>query len=254
MVDPGSGGLSSVSCPSASFCVAVDDMGNALTYNGHSWSAPGNIDTAGINPNLVSVSCTSRSFCMAVDDQGDAITYDGHAWSTPTTVAPPSVHFWQVSCGSPSLCVAVAYQDAQAYVYRSGAWSEATIGSSLYGISCASASFCVAIDNANRSRVITYHGTSWGRPVQIDPRYGGLAGLNAVSCTSASFCLATASFDAPAFLYDGSSWKRSNPHVIAPITSISCPSASFCAGVDDQGFAYTYTRGSRRTHHRRGSR
>lgn len=249
-VDPAGNGLSSVSCPSVSFCVAVDGGVNALTYDGHSWSAPVNIDTAGINPGLVSVSCTSSSFCMAVDDQGNAIAYDGHAWSTPTAVGPPSTHFWQVSCGSPSLCVATEYESGRVFMYRSGRWTSATIGASVYGVSCASSSFCVAIDNANQSRVITYHGGGWGKPRPIDPRYGGLQGLNAISCTSASFCVATASADAPAFVYNGSSWKRERPNVIAPITSISCRSASFCAAVDDQGFAYTYTRGSRRAHSR----
>ena len=34
----------SVSCPTASFCAAVDGSGNALTYNGSSWSSPDSID------------------------------------------------------------------------------------------------------------------------------------------------------------------------------------------------------------------
>src|ERR1019366_5208388 len=31
-------GLVSVSCPSATFCMAVDSMGNALSYDGNTWS------------------------------------------------------------------------------------------------------------------------------------------------------------------------------------------------------------------------
>ena len=57
--------LDSVSCPTASFCVAVDGNGNALTRPGRGarWSGPDNIDPiAGI---LTSVSCASPSSCVA---------------------------------------------------------------------------------------------------------------------------------------------------------------------------------------------
>ena len=93
MIDQGAGGfavvLTSVSCPSASFCVAVDNAGNALTYNGSSWSSPSNIDgSSSIN----SVSCPSASFCIAVDNAGNALTYNGSSWSSPrtSTAVPPS--------------------------------------------------------------------------------------------------------------------------------------------------------------------
>ena len=39
-----SGSLTSVSCPTASFCAAVDYDGDVLTYNGSSWSSPESID------------------------------------------------------------------------------------------------------------------------------------------------------------------------------------------------------------------
>src|SRR5450755_4021428 len=45
-IDPSGDGLPSVSCPSASFCVAVDNIGNVLTYDGSSWSAPSVIDSS----------------------------------------------------------------------------------------------------------------------------------------------------------------------------------------------------------------
>ncbi|MCL5445891.1 MAG: hypothetical protein M1350_00485, partial [Actinobacteria bacterium] len=46
-----------------SFCIGVDSEGNALTWNGSSWSSQ---DIDGTN-NLVSVSCPSVFGCMAVD-------------------------------------------------------------------------------------------------------------------------------------------------------------------------------------------
>ena len=92
LIDP-SGYLSSVSCPSPSFCVAVDHSGNAVTYNGASWSAPRSIDP---NEMLMSVSCPSPSFCVAVDNVGLATTYSDGSWLSPKTVSGGA--FDSVSC------------------------------------------------------------------------------------------------------------------------------------------------------------
>jgi hypothetical protein len=70
-IDPNTGSLPSVSCPSATFCVAVDDF-DAFTWNGTSWSQPVSIDLGG-NAYLNSVSCASATFCVAVDESGDAV-------------------------------------------------------------------------------------------------------------------------------------------------------------------------------------
>jgi hypothetical protein len=37
-------GLSTVSCPSARFCMALSDLGEAFAYNGTSWSPPTTIE------------------------------------------------------------------------------------------------------------------------------------------------------------------------------------------------------------------
>src|SRR5664280_410244 len=60
--------LTSVSCATPTFCVAVDWAGNALAYNGTSWSSPVQVDP---NPRfgqdiLTSVSCPTSTFCRAV--------------------------------------------------------------------------------------------------------------------------------------------------------------------------------------------
>src|SRR5690242_14246237 len=85
--------LNSVSCPSSSFCVAVDLRGDAVTYNGTSWTPPAVIEGEKQNPDgtfqshrLTSVSCPSTSFCMAVDENGNAVSYNGTSWSAPADV------------------------------------------------------------------------------------------------------------------------------------------------------------------------
>src|SRR5271168_2586277 len=69
-VDDTSGiSLTSVSCPTTTFCMAIGGGGSYLTYNGSHWSAPGTILAE--DP-VASVSCVSSTFCAAVD-------YDGRA-------------------------------------------------------------------------------------------------------------------------------------------------------------------------------
>jgi hypothetical protein len=96
--------LESVSCPAGtSFCVAVDDAGNALTSTAGVWGA-----AAGIDPGHVvkSVSCPTASFCTAVDDAGNALTYSVGVWSAPVSIDPGHV-LNSVSCSAVSFCAAV---------------------------------------------------------------------------------------------------------------------------------------------------
>ena len=81
-VDP-YGGLSAVSCPSASDCIAVGYAGEATRYNGSGWSRPQVVDLAGW---LDTVSCPTGSFCAAGDESrfgGQVLTFDGSTWSDP---------------------------------------------------------------------------------------------------------------------------------------------------------------------------
>ena len=55
LVDSGGGGLSSVSCPTVKFCVAVDGAGRAVIHKrNNKWEAPSHVDPGGA---LTSVSC-----------------------------------------------------------------------------------------------------------------------------------------------------------------------------------------------------
>ncbi len=71
-----SAGLTSVSCPTASFCIAVGESGYEYTYSGGSWSVGQQIDNNN-NDLLNSVSCPTASFCVAVDNNGYEFTYSG---------------------------------------------------------------------------------------------------------------------------------------------------------------------------------
>jgi hypothetical protein len=64
--------LLSVSCSSSTFCVATGIQGHALTYNGTDWSSPTDIDGSKY---VTDASCTSAAFCAAVDNDGGALLY-----------------------------------------------------------------------------------------------------------------------------------------------------------------------------------
>ncbi len=230
-VDPTYPHLVSVSCPSASFCVAVDYSGHALTYNGTAWSAPVDIDGSNL---LRSVSCPSASFCAAVDGNGHALTYNGTAWSAPVDI-DGSNFLASVSCPSASFCAAVD-DNGKVLTYNGTAWSASVNidpGNVLGSVSCPSASFCAAVDTFGNA--LMYKGVSWFAPDDID----GTSQLGSVSCPSASFCVAVG--DQSALTWNGAGW--STPTDIDGsnfLISVSCPSASFCAAVDTSGNALTY--------------
>ncbi|MGH9121539.1 MAG: hypothetical protein ACRDYC_06285, partial [Acidimicrobiales bacterium] len=63
-------GLTSVSCPTTTFCRAVDTRGRVFGYDGSSWSAGSTIDAGHV---LTSVSCPTTTYCVAVDRDGRAL-------------------------------------------------------------------------------------------------------------------------------------------------------------------------------------
>ena len=58
-----------MSCPTATFCRAVDSIGRVFGWNGTTWSTGTLIDNGHA---LTSVSCPSTSYCVAVDRSGNA--------------------------------------------------------------------------------------------------------------------------------------------------------------------------------------
>ncbi len=199
-IDPGNN-LSAVSCPTTGFCVAADSDEDALTYNGATWSAP--TDT-GLE--TVAVSCVSAHFCAAVGGEPHlsthyAMTYNGTTWTTPTiidTIASGVLE--DVTCATADFCVALD-NEGYAMTYNGGSWSGATdILGDATSVSCPTVSFCVAIDAGQDA--VTYNGTRWSAPSKIDSLSGG----SSVSCASANFCMAD-TIGGDVLAYNGASWS-----------------------------------------------
>jgi hypothetical protein len=199
----------SVSCPTASFCMAVGNFApgpnQVVVFNGQSWSAPQSIDNNPPDNVVGGVSCLSASLCEVVDAYGRALTFNNGAWAGPVTI--DSNHALDsVSCASPSFCAAMgnpsfSYTGSEdAVTFDGTAWSAPTaidsgtarnqtctnsFVSPCEGLSCSTASFCMAVDDLNHA--ITWNGRSWSAPTTLDsPKRL----IMAVAC-AALFCVAT---------------------------------------------------------------
>ncbi len=298
--------LSAVSCPSASYCVAVggytdtskDNEGVLLTWSGKAWTAaqaplPANAlpDETSDPGNYVSgVSCVSASYCVAVgsyvttDDtlEGLLLTWSGGAWTAteaplpPNAISQPSVSLPAISCSSTTSCVAVGdYEDTSGdfdgllLTWSGGAWTatEAPLpangraDSSVIGVSCPSASSCVAVGNYHETTygeleglLLSWSGGAWTAteaplpPNAADdssPDYTSQsATVSGVSCPSISYCTADGTYvdksegsDGVLLTWSGGAWSASQ----APLPAngggytgspyyfgMSCPSTSYC--------------------------
>jgi hypothetical protein len=221
-----------VSCASPTFCVAAAG-GQATIFDGSSWSAPVTVSAA---DQIVSVSCPSDSFCMAVSAAGMAYTYTSSGWDTGTAfeAGVPSV---QVSCASATLCAAVTTSGA-AFLYD-GSWDTGALLNSsgpMNSVSCPlGTSFCIALSDGS---YYTSDGTTWSAATSLDP---GKASV--LSCATATYCMMTDGTNV--FVLDGTTWSSSPaPGSGLPTHgfpyAISCPTATFCVAVDWSGAYLTY--------------
>jgi hypothetical protein len=234
LVDANGNGLNGVSCPSASLCVAVDGAGTALISTDPAAASPSwsrtEIDS-GVTNGLTGVSCPSTSLCVAVDGAGRAVI---------STDPAGGVGAWS----------AAAVDGGEFYCGYHGEPGECKL--SLSGVSCPSASLCVAVDSAGNA-VITTNPTAttptWGSPTLIDPPdlvYGDIQDL-AVSCASTSLCVAvddqgnvviTTNPTAPEPRWRGPTYIDGGN---GDLIGVSCPSTSLCVAVDGSGSAIVTT-------------
>jgi hypothetical protein len=106
-------------------------------------------------------------------------------------------------------------------------------------VSCASTTFCMAVDGAGR--VLSFTGSGWSKPKSIDADPTGFSGL---ACRTKTFCIATDT-DGFATTWNGRHWSK--PHQIDPTSIegelqlfVSCPVATFCAAADSSGYLLTF--------------
>lgn len=119
------------------------------------------------------------------------------------------------------------------------AWGEPThidsAGATLGGVSCASATFCVAVDSEGNA--FTFNGSSWSQPARIDPNGGGLF---RVACPSKVLCIAI-DHAGNVVTFNGAFWTTPQQvDQFGALNRISCPMSTFCMVVDDSGYALSF--------------
>ena len=162
------------------------------------------------------------------------------SWSAPQKIdATESPHVYpslRVSCATASFCVAVD-SNTNAMIYNGSSWTAPTSvkGSFLFPLYSVSCPTAAFCMAGGAGEYVTYNGSSWSSPTNNE------ASFVSVSCPSASFCMELDA-DGDARTYNGSSW--SSPTHIDSATegfgAVSCPSSSFCMAVDYEGNALTY--------------
>jgi hypothetical protein len=209
----GSSYLTSVSCASAHFCVAVSGNGDANVWDGTSWSAQS--ATATGFSLLNSVSCTSADFCQAVgfNPSGDnAETWNGSSWTaqaTPTPAGGSSLALNSVSCTRASFCETAGWYFSSSFEqltvaeeWNGTAWTAQTTPNpsastinSLNGVWCTSASSCTSVgfeepNITNLTLAEAWNGTSWSLLTTPNRANAGNNVLNGVSCGTKNACTA----------------------------------------------------------------
>jgi hypothetical protein len=214
--------LTSVSCVSSTWCMAVGTMsqapyaGVAVEWNGSTWSTVATASVAYVE-RLSAVSCTSVSFCMVVGSAQStpfAETWNGSAWTValaPTTAYPESFDLLNgISCTSTSFCLSTGDVggccgtfNATSLRWDGSSWTSVLTPLtqvSLGGISCATATSCLAVGTHGPADVPKFppnavveqwNGAAWS--ALAGAGFGHQSELDSVSCTRASWCAAVGS-------------------------------------------------------------
>ena len=222
----GESALGSVSCRSATRCMAVGEGGtstnNAFSeaWNGRSWSIKRTPRLPGTTYSVLnSVSCVSVRVCMAVGDYQThqssrsrtlAELWNGKKWArraTPNPVSGANGNSLNgVSCRSANACVAVGVDLAE--TWNGKVWTRAAIGDDpahtvrvLEGVSCRATNACVAVGfGESTSPAIgstlaeRWTGDQWAVETTPSPEGAVESDLDGVSCSSPSACVAVGSY------------------------------------------------------------
>lgn len=175
--------LTALSCPTTTFCLAVDSASGTFVFNGTSWSA----GPVSANPLGRLLSCVSATFCMNVLNN-QAMIFTGSHWGAPTVVDPDDAFAAAVSCTSATECVVLG-GDGQATRYT-GTWQPTAwyvdTTSSGEDISCVAGSVCEAVNGEGQVGSLV---DGWGGVLtQLDLWYQL---PHRISCASAGFCVMT---------------------------------------------------------------
>ena len=201
--------LRGVSCPSVSFCVAADSVGN-IVYSGNPTGGLGAWTLIHVDDNsdyqctgggltcqapLMGVSCPTAALCTAVDFTGNILQTTApaglQAWPSRPSGGGGPQSLWSVSCPTTSLCATVNGTSGDDVTWNPVAGSRLTthrLSIDAFGIWCSTASLCLASgESANgTAELVGSTDPAAKSPVWDVTEFGG---ITAVSCPTKSVCL-----------------------------------------------------------------
>jgi len=244
MIEPASSAVAyGISCPTSTWCMAVDELGNAISMERGIWITPALVSAGGT---LTSVSCPEKSACSAVSAGGETFSYDGRSWTQRTRVGPSATY--ELSCPASTFCAAVGASGVRGgggtiSTFNGNTWSTVPLpadiwpGSRWLDVSCAASTYCVAISDTPNTMV--FDGKAWSSVTGSAP-----GGLLSISCPTAGFCMGV---DGATYVtLHGESWSAPHPIVGLQgdfVRSVSCSSKSRCVVLGLGGRSETWMDG-----------
>ena len=266
--------FNSDSCTSLSFCLAVGaykaaSIGLAETLSGNSWNLTANpIPSPAAKRGVFAneVSCASRTRCLLVGDhfgsRGRAAdlaeSWNGTTWKILATSNPAGTALSgldDVACPTTRLCLAVGFAGstgqrfhATAYTWRNGtSWRQIRVpaprhsrNSELGGLSCASATNCMAVGNyTSAAGQYLPYAAGWRSGTWKLLSAPAIAGQRDTvfqedSCPSVARCVAVGVAGARVFHAFAEVWSRGKWHVstvrrsYSAFIGVSCPAPGRC--------------------------
>jgi len=199
-------------------------------WSGSGWTIVPSPDTSSTDSDVLDgVSCVSATFCMAVGAAAPVQWAGDLRYSGQTLIEEWDGSSWTI-ISSPDI--------------------SSTDGDILTGVSCVSASFCVAVgtdfgaSGVTQTLIERWDGAGWGIVTSPDTSSADDDSLNGVSCAATSFCMAVGDYQSLATggqatlteKWDGSAWTivpspDSSTQPWDSLQGVSCPSTTFCMAV-----------------------
>lgn len=246
--------LLDVSCPSTTFCAAVDGDGNVLIATA---PATGPWTRTAIAPrSLTGIDCPTTSLCVATDSGGHVVTSTnptGGAAAWTSADVDGGRRLTAIDCATPTLCIAL---DAGGWVVTStdptggaAAWTATQFNANFAytSVACPSTTACVLADGANVYTTTNPTGgpAAWTRT--LIGTYYSYVGVF-VACPSLALCVAVQDGGVGG---EGIVATSTDPVAAAPTwatsgfpgapTGVACPTTSLCVAITDMPFAYVST-------------
>lgn len=230
--------LTALTCPSATLCLAFDNVGQAMSENPQ---APGTPNVVEVDPghSISAATCESATQCTAVDSAGNAVSLASGQGSTVTPVAPGAT-LAGISC--PSQCVS---GDGNGHVYTfaaSGAGATGALIDSLAAysaVACPSSTQCTAMDNFGDEATFDPANSGPAAATSVD---GNADVIYAIACPSVTQCTAVDDLGEAATFDPRAPSGATVTTVVTdhPLLAVACPSVTQCTAVDDDRYAATF--------------